>query len=347
MKIYAVNLNKSNEIRAKIAALYGYEKTSDFKSLANKGTNALRYLFSSHFPTTNVQGWKKYPVLVAKQVGEMGRQMIFGDPLTLRNQIKDLYKVHGSMPKAIGSYMLNHYWRTPSPNLGGLLSGALQAQYLYQTGKDIMDAIKTEDPNIRRGNIAATLTGIVASPFTSRLGVAGSFLHSKLTEGARRLVQKPTPPAQPINLTNAAKEHLLATGRGLRTSYDIEKMLANSQGSQQQWSQNLQQYTSPKDMEVTAALKESPQNLNKKYRNKRQNPGTQVPERKSKDPSETMNYYNPMDLYRFLPVSRDVYYIQTENMGANRPTAITVTKVDPLLHHTLTLAEQMRKVYNK
>jgi hypothetical protein len=93
----------------------------------------------------------------------------------------------------LADYVKSFYWQTPETKG----QWALQALSLAPTVQDLYHAATTEDPNIRKGDVASAVTGIMAAPFTSRLGLVGSPLQTWLQNKARTLVQKDTPPYTP------------------------------------------------------------------------------------------------------------------------------------------------------
>ena len=68
---------------------------------------------------------------------------------------------------------------------------------LLPSGLDVYHAATTEDPNVRKGDIASAATGLALAPFTSRLGILGAKVHPWLQQKARNLVQKDAPPYAP------------------------------------------------------------------------------------------------------------------------------------------------------
>lgn len=117
---------------------------------------------------------------LGKHVVEAGREAIFGSPITVGKQLQDRYAQTGSVAKAMGAHIKDHYWSpTASPWMKALSIGmpALELGNIALNGK----------PEQRAGDLAHALTGLAAAPFTSRLGLPGMALQ-RLAQGGGRMV---------------------------------------------------------------------------------------------------------------------------------------------------------------
>ena len=166
-------------------------------------------------------------------IKELPREVVFGSPLTLARQhnILTRYLAGPGAPitakhhlQAIGKGFKNFYW---SPNIGANTPGAkawhysTQALNLGLSGLDLYNAAKTDDPNVRRGDIASAVAGLATAPIASRLGIPGAILSDAIRTGARKLVQKDTPRYTP---EYDPQEHLLLALKGLRAYDDVNTL---------------------------------------------------------------------------------------------------------------------------
>ena len=154
---------------------------------------------------------KDNAISAGRFVTEFGREGIFGSPVNMASELKRYKNRHGSWAKGLGDYMKNYYWSSPgtvldaagkavprkNPNASPGLDRALQLAALAQPAYDLYDAAKTDDPNVRRGDLASVVGGLVSAPFTSRLGIVGAVAQPAIQQLARRLVQKSTPAYTP------------------------------------------------------------------------------------------------------------------------------------------------------
>lgn len=120
---------------------------------------------------------------LGKHVVEAGREAIFGSPITVGKQLQDRYAQTGSVAKAMGAHIKDHYWSpTASPWMKALAVGmpALELGNIALNGK----------PEQRGGDLAHALTGLAAAPFTSRLGLPGMALQRLVQSGGRMVGSK-------------------------------------------------------------------------------------------------------------------------------------------------------------
>ena len=135
---------------------------------------------------------------------DAGRHAVFGSPYTAYRQVNMLRNAPGAnggkagLPRALAEYVKRFYWRRP--NVKTFWGGVGLASQIYNVGNigmDLYHAAKQDDPNLRNGDLASAAAGLVAAPFTSQLGLIGQPIHSAITQGVRKLVQKEAPPYTP------------------------------------------------------------------------------------------------------------------------------------------------------
>lgn len=188
------------DAQSQALAQYGLQKEAvDTDYLKRLGSR----LFSWRDPRG--EGLKAIPGFV----GEMTRDYIFGSPISELKRFRKLRSFYGgSTLKTIPRYWAASMFRKPlswgkkwyPTSARGVFEGGLQFLPLAFTGHELYNAATTEDPEARKGNIAAALAGVAAAPVTMNLGLAGAALHPMLQNAARNLVQKkvaPAPQAQP------------------------------------------------------------------------------------------------------------------------------------------------------
>lgn len=114
-----------------------------------------------------------------KFVGEMGRDMVFGSPITLTQRLQRNYRQTGSAPKAVGKYIKDWYLDPNTPLLMRAISVGLPVAMLGST-------LIQDPPEKRKEDLAAGLLGIAASPLTARLGSAGADMQAGIQNAALR-----------------------------------------------------------------------------------------------------------------------------------------------------------------
>lgn len=205
---HAVKLSAQRQV----LRAYGMNKVSAAPWLwtgpapAAKATGVMPYikrLFTSkdlgHTPPGFLGGLES----TGRTLGEFGREYIFGSPITAWEQFKKLRQAKGSNLGAAGEMYKNFYWTKPT-GVGDYLFNAMSIGF---PALDLYSAATTEDPEQRKGNLAAAITGLATAPVTSRFGLAGSAAQGLLGRGARSLVQKNVEP-QPVY---TPEQHLRAT----------------------------------------------------------------------------------------------------------------------------------------
>jgi hypothetical protein len=162
---------------------YGLAKTALSGEDVKRG---IKRLFTYKNPGPMLPGAYEAAKNIGKHVREMSRDYVFGSPVTALGDIEKHISDRGSVVKGLGSYAKNWYWSKPE----SAFDGAFNAVQLVPDAMDIYSAATTEDPNLRRGNLASAAAGLATAPFTSRLGLAGGFLHSQIRNAARNVAQK-------------------------------------------------------------------------------------------------------------------------------------------------------------
>lgn len=129
-------------------------------------------------------------------LGEIGQAGLFGSPVTAYNRYKeDLRRFGGSHGRVIGEQFRRAY--LPAAGESGLGKGL---HYVLTAGGLAMpayQAMTTDDPDQRNKMLASLATGIVASPFTSQLGLPGTYVQQQLQNLAERVVARKPVSAQP------------------------------------------------------------------------------------------------------------------------------------------------------
>lgn len=185
------------------AALYGVEKVAvDWKGLAHKafGENKIEKAAPGVWNKTKAFG---------KHVGEFGREMILGSPIT------EYQKVKARMAKpgvGVGRALAGHakdFYITPESKFWTAVNVGMPAF-------DLANTALRGDPDTRKGDIARGVAGIAASPFTARLGVPGMIAQQAIQSGARSIgsrFDKGKPlPAPAVVPYPAPLDHPLITG---------------------------------------------------------------------------------------------------------------------------------------
>jgi hypothetical protein len=217
---HAVKLSAQRQV----LRAYGMEKLSAAPWIwagpapAAKATGVMPYvkrLFTSGDISHTQPGFLGGLESTGRFVGEMGREHIFGSPLTAWEQFKNIRAANAAAGKPgnlrAGAEMFkNFYWSKPQSKMDYLFN----AMSVGFPALDLYSAYTTEDPEQRKGNIAAALTGLATAPITSRFGLAGAATQGLLGRGARSLFQKNVEP-QPVYKPEA---HLRASLMGARAN---------------------------------------------------------------------------------------------------------------------------------
>lgn len=173
--------------RADVLSRYGLLKTAAPGRIARFATR----LFSQAPAKAPRKGWGGKALDFGGQVLDMGRDMVFGSPVTMANDLAKYRKETGTAGGAIKKYYKNFFWPDVGKNpgfidrAGRLVGVAFPAMDLYQAA--------TGDPDDRTANIASAGAGLALSPITSRLGIPGGMLSAAVSGGIQKaLSRKPT-----------------------------------------------------------------------------------------------------------------------------------------------------------
>ncbi len=104
---------------------------------------------------------------VGHAVGEFGREMTLGSPVTAFNALKDKQQMLGGWKPAIKDHVKEFFAPSNGGAMGLALSAGLPAYQLY-------DAATHPDSDTRGSRLGGVAGSIAAMPFTSRLGYAGT-----------------------------------------------------------------------------------------------------------------------------------------------------------------------------
>lgn len=198
-RLYAVKIAAAR----RRAALYGVEKLAvDWGGLARKAFSA------NEIEKAGPGAWNKTKAF-GKHVGEFGREMILGSPVTEYQKMKARYQQTGSMAKALGGHAKDFYI-TPESKFWTAVNVGMPAL-------DLANTALRGDPDTRKGDIAHGVAGIATAPFTSRLGVPGMLLQNAVQSGARSLGSRfdkrpPSSTPPPVVPYPAPLDHPLITG---------------------------------------------------------------------------------------------------------------------------------------
>lgn len=132
-------------------------------------------------------------VTMGKHVGEMGRDMILGSPITMAQRLERNYRQTGSAPKALGKYIKDWYLDPNTPLALRAISVGLPVATLGAT-------LLHDPPEKRKEDLAAGLLGIAASPLTSRLGYPGMEMQTGAQNAALRGVHALVAPDEKLDL---------------------------------------------------------------------------------------------------------------------------------------------------
>jgi hypothetical protein len=200
---HAVKLSAQRQV----LRAYGMEKLSAAPWIwagpapAAKATGVVPFvkrLFSSGDISHSQPGFLGGLETAGRFAGEMGREYVFGSPVTAWEQFNKIRAANAAAGKPgnlrAGAEMFkNFYWSKPQTKMDYLFN----AMSVGFPALDLYSAATTEDPEERKGNIAAALTGLATAPITSRFGLAGGYGQHFLTGRARSLFQKNVEP-QPV-----------------------------------------------------------------------------------------------------------------------------------------------------
>lgn len=150
-------------------------------------------LFREHTIAPAGPGVLNKLVGIGKQVGEMGRDMVFGSPITMAQRLQRNYQQTGSAPKAVGKYIKDWYLDPSTPLWMRAISVGLPVAMLGST-------VIQDPPERRKKDLAAGLLGIAASPLTARLGLAGADMQAGVQNAAIRGMQTLESPKEDLEL---------------------------------------------------------------------------------------------------------------------------------------------------
>lgn len=177
---------------------YGLDKTALSGEDVKRG---IKRLFTYKNPGPMLPGATETAKSVGKHIREIGRDFIFGSPVTALGEIQKHISDRGSVAGGLGAYAKNWYWPKTEDSMGT----AINILQLLPDASDIYSAATTEDANLRKGNLASAGAGLITAPITARLGLPGAWLHTQIRNAARGLVQKderadlPEGPLRPLN----------------------------------------------------------------------------------------------------------------------------------------------------
>lgn len=144
------------------------------------GRYGLRDLFRAHDIAPAAPGaWNKAKTF-GKHVAEFGRDMVFGSPVTLAEQLKKQYAQTGSVGRTLGKQIKEHYLTPSSPTWLKAISVGMPALELGNI------ALRGDSQNTGR-DLASAVTGLAVAPFTHRLGLPGTVLQGALQNAAGRV----------------------------------------------------------------------------------------------------------------------------------------------------------------
>ena len=177
-------------------------------------SDGMARLFTWHDPAPRSPGFLNALKWGGSHVAEMGRESIFGSPISLGKQLQG-YADTGSGVLGSGGRLFKDFYL---PKTRSKLEKVILGLSLAGAAGDVYSASQTEDPDERRGEIAKAITGLAAAPITSRLGLAGVLANSALKSGVGKLVRKnPTP----YTVTYDPIEHAKLTLRGSKAERSI------------------------------------------------------------------------------------------------------------------------------
>lgn len=132
-------------------------------------------------------------VTVGKHMGEIGRDMFLGSPITMAQRLQRNYRQTGSAPKALGKYIKDWYLDPNTPLWMRAVSVGLPVAMLGST-------LIQDPPEKRKEDLAAGLLGIAASPLTARLGSAGADMQAGIQNAALRGIHALEPSKDDLKL---------------------------------------------------------------------------------------------------------------------------------------------------
>jgi len=156
------------------AALYGVEKVAvDWRGLATRA-------FGENKIAPSKPGFWNKTKAFGKHVGEFGREMILGSPITEYQKMKARMAKPGvGLGRALAGHAKDFYI-TPDSKFFTALNVGMPAF-------DLGNTLLRGDPDTRKGDIAHGVAGIAAAPFTSRLGIPGMMIQQAVQSGAQSL----------------------------------------------------------------------------------------------------------------------------------------------------------------
>lgn len=137
-------------------------------------------LFREH-PDIAPAGPGVYDKLVTfgKHIGDAGRDLIFGSPVSMAKKLEQNYQQTKSAPKALGKYVKDWYLDPSTPAWVRALSVGVP---LYGIGSSLLSS----DREHMGENVAGSLVGLATSPLTSRLGPVGQDMNLGAQRAAMR-----------------------------------------------------------------------------------------------------------------------------------------------------------------
>lgn len=163
-----------------------------------------------------VPGLKATGKNVAKQVGEVLREGVFGSPITLAKNLQERHIGNGSWTRSLAEHAKEFYL----PKGGGVFGAGLSMAFPAYEGYQL--ATKG-DPDHRGSDYAAFAASLATSPFSAHLGIPGMLLQAPVIQAARQLGShfdaKPT--ATPYANAYNPSSHPRNVLRGMNGQYPI------------------------------------------------------------------------------------------------------------------------------
>lgn len=141
----------------------------------------LQDLFKEHAIAPSAPGFYGKMVSTGKNIGEMGRDMIFGSPITFGKQLERNYRSTGSAPRALGKYIKDWYF---APNTSLPMRALSLAFPVVGLGSALMAPAER-----RKEEVLASMAGLATSPFAMRLGSPGMDMQAGIENAVRHGVR--------------------------------------------------------------------------------------------------------------------------------------------------------------
>ena len=177
-------------------------------------SDGMARLFTWRNPAPRIPGVLNALKWGGSHVAEMGRESIFGSPLSLVKQLQG-YSDTGSGGLGSGGRLFKDFYL---PKTHSKVEKVLLGLSLAGAAGDVYSASQTKNPDERRGEIAKAIAGLALAPITSRMGLAGVIANSALKGGVGKLVRKKQ---TPYTVTYDPLEHAKLTLRGSRAERSI------------------------------------------------------------------------------------------------------------------------------